>query len=174
MCSFSNSTYIGCWWLELCSFPGIALSGRTLLLKVMCPCWLQPASNNMSVVFKGLTPWLSLWHLWTASWIQIDPCCPWMAGAFGATAPQFNFSLRDRASVTSLHGIFPRRQANKPPVCESQRLCPGSLMEAYFHIDFPGQLGRFKLIMPCHLWFTIYLIWNKDERFQVRGNTDIM
>lgn len=33
--------------------------------------------------------------------------------------------------------------------------------------------GWFKLIIPCHLGFTIYLIWSKDERFQVRGNTDI-
>lgn len=108
----------------------------------MCPCWLQPASNNMSVVFQRLNP---MTQLGTSpnSILDSDPSMLSLGGWSlwcSCTTVQL-LSLQNHASFTSLHGLFLRRQASKPPLCESRCLCPGSLMEAYFHIYFLGQLG---------------------------------
>ena len=79
------------------------------------------------------------------------------------------FPLQNLTSITPLHVLFLWRLVNKPPVCKSQCLYSRNLIEDNLYIYFRvGQFGWFKLITAYHLWFSIYLVWNEGERFQVR------
>lgn len=93
--SFSNSEYIGWWWLWAMSLSGnCPWLKDSLSLKVMCPYWAQPASSTLLVGVRRHDPMTDLEtslksHFRFRSLHALHS----KAEAFGVTAPQFNFSL---------------------------------------------------------------------------------